>query len=179
MFRAFGFSLLILLILYAFLLINNRRAARRTATVPSAADVQSVPATFVMKTVDAHNSANSDDLLVFSLADGTRLTFSVAQAQTDGWPLSCRGTLTYHVRPTGANEYVSFAPDAPEAAEQTSPATVVRLDSSDSAALFELPDGSRVRLCVPPVAFALLREGLAGQLTWQAQTLVLFTPTQD
>ena len=179
MFQAFGFSLLILLILYAFLLINNRRATRRTASAPSSAGVQSVPATFVMKTVDAHNSANSDDLLVFSLADGTRLTFCVAQAQTGDWPVSGRGTLTYLVQPNGVNEWISFAPDAPDAAEQTAPATVVRLDSSDSSALFALPDGSRVRLCVPPVAFALLREGLAGQLTWQAQSLVLFTPAQD
>lgn len=179
MFQAFGFSLLILLILYVFLLINNRRATRRAASPSSSAGVQSVPATFVMKTVDAHNSANSDDLLVFSLADGTRLTFSVAQAPTDAWPVSVHGTLTYLAQPNGINEWISFTPDAPEATEQTAQATVVRLDASDFSALFELPDGSRVRLCVPPVAFALLHEGLAGQLTWQAQTLVLFTPAQD
>lgn len=184
MFKAFGVALLVLLLLYALLTLNNRRAARRGAP-RSPSGRQTVPATFVMRTVDAHNSANHDDVLVFALDDGTRLQFSVADAAAQGWTPGGRGLLAYNARP-GAPEWISFTPDrtaAPaepvpqaEPAPLTSPATVVRVDAAQHAALFELPDGSRVRLSVPPVVLPLLREGLSGQLTWQDRQFTRFTP---
>lgn len=107
--KAFAYAALILISLYLFLEWNNRRALKRAPGIPTGR--QSVPAQFVMKTIDARNSLNRNDLLVFELADHTQLTFSVENAPADAWPLSCSGTLTYIAR-GDKNEWVSFTPDA-------------------------------------------------------------------
>ena len=107
--KAFGYAALILIFLYAYLEFNHRRALKRNPTAPLGR--QSVHATFVMKTVDAFNSGNHDDVLIFELADHTQLTFSVENAPTDSWPISGTGTLTY-IAHGDKNEWVSFTPDA-------------------------------------------------------------------
>lgn len=107
MFKPFLYAILLLIVLYFFLEFNNRRARRRGA-VPQGR--QSVRAKFVMKTIDVHNSANPDDILIFELDDHTRLSFSLENAQSDAWPVSCVGTLVY-IAHGDKNEWVSFTPD--------------------------------------------------------------------
>ena len=109
MFKAFGYAALILISLYAYLEFNHRRALKHKTPVPLG--LQSVPATFVMKTIDVFNSGNLNDILVFELADHTQMTFSVENASADDWPISGTGTLTY-IAHGDKNEWVSFTPDA-------------------------------------------------------------------
>lgn len=107
MFKAFGFVLLIFGIVYVFLEWNNRRALKKNAASKRVLGLHSVDAVFVMKTVDALNSMNPDDLLIFELPDGTQLTFRVANAPT--YAPGCRGVLTYNALES-KDEWLSFTP---------------------------------------------------------------------